>query len=54
VQSRAEQGMVVVSDLLEAERALRTARADLAAAQADYALARAALDRALGRAPTSR
>lgn len=50
VQSRAEEGMVVVADLLDAERALRTARADLAAAQADYALGRAALDRAVGRA----
>jgi outer membrane protein TolC len=40
--------MAVVSDLLDAERALREARAQLAAAQADYALARAALDRAVG------
>ena len=52
VRSRLEEGMVVVADLLDAGRAVRTARADLAAAQADYALARAALDRALGRAPT--
>lgn len=50
VQSRFEEGMVVVSDLLDAERTLREARAHLAAAQADYALARAALDRAVGRA----
>ena len=50
VQSRAEEGMAVVSDLLDAERALREARAQLAAAQADYALAQAALDRAVGRA----
>lgn len=49
VQSRFEEGMMVVSDLLDAERALREARSQLAAAQADYALARAALDRALGR-----
>jgi outer membrane protein TolC len=48
VQSRSEAGMAVVSDLLDAERALREARAQLAAAQADYALARAALDRAVG------
>jgi len=49
VQSRFEEGMVVVSDLLDAERALREARSHLAAAQADYALARAALARAVGR-----
>jgi outer membrane protein len=49
VQSRVEEGMVVVSDLLDAERALREARSQLAVAQADYALAQAALDRALGR-----
>jgi len=49
VQSRAGEGMAIVSDLLDAERALREARAQLAAAQADYALARAALDRAVGR-----
>jgi outer membrane protein len=49
VQSRFEEGMVVVSDLLDAERALREARSQLAAAQADYALARAALARAVGR-----
>ena len=49
VQSRADAGMAVVSDLLDAERALREARARLAAAQADYALAQAALDRAVGR-----
>lgn len=49
VQSRFEEGMVIVSDLLDAERALREARTQLAATQADYALARAALDRALGR-----
>lgn len=48
VQSRAETGTAVVSDLLDAERALREARAQLAAAQAEYALARAALDRAVG------
>jgi TolC family type I secretion outer membrane protein len=48
VQSRAEAGTAVVSDLLDAERALREARAQLAAAQVDYALAQAALDRALG------
>lgn len=51
VQSRFEEGMVVVSDLLDAERALREARTQLAAAQTDYALARASLDRALGRTP---
>jgi len=50
VQSRFEEGMVVVSDLLDAERTLREARSQLAAAQADYALARAALARAVGRA----
>ncbi len=50
-QSRFDEGMTVVSDLLDAERALREARAQLAAAQADYARARAALDRALGAAP---
>ena len=49
VQSRFEEGMVVVSDLLDAERALREARSQLAAAQAEYALARAALARAVGR-----
>ena len=49
VQSRFEEGMVVVSDLLDAERALREARSQLVAAQADYALARAALARAVGR-----
>ena len=49
VQSRFEEGMVVVSDLLDAERTLREARSQLAAAQAEYALARAALDRAVGR-----
>ena len=48
VQSRFEEGMAVVSDLLDAERALREARSQLAAAQADYALARAALARAVG------
>ncbi len=48
VQSRFEEGMVVVSDLLDAERALREVRSQLAAAQADYALARAALARAVG------
>ena len=50
-QSRYEAGMAVISDLLDAERALREARAALATAQADYALAQAALDRALGRSP---
>jgi TolC family type I secretion outer membrane protein len=50
VRSRAGEGMAAVSDLLDAERALREARAQLAAAQAEYALARAALDRAVGRA----
>ena len=50
VQSRFEEGMVVVSDLLDAERALRAARSQLAAAQAEYALARAALARAVGQA----
>jgi outer membrane protein TolC len=49
VQSRFEEGMVVVSDLLDAERALREARSQLVAAQAEYALARAALARAVGR-----
>jgi TolC family type I secretion outer membrane protein len=49
VQSRFEEGMVVVSDLLDAERTLREARSQLAAAQAEYALARAALARAVGR-----
>jgi outer membrane protein TolC len=49
VRSRFEEGMVVVSDLLDAERTLREARSQLAAAQADYALARAALARAVGR-----
>jgi outer membrane protein len=49
VQSRFEEGMVVVSDLLDAERALREARSQLAVAQAEYAIARAALDRAVGR-----
>jgi outer membrane protein TolC len=49
VQSRVEAGTAVVSDLLDAERALREARAGLASAQAEYALARAALDRAVGR-----
>ena len=49
VQSRFEEGMVIVSDLLDAERALREARSQLAAAQAEYALARAALARAVGR-----
>jgi outer membrane protein TolC len=48
-QSRYEEGMAVVSDLLDAEQARRRARARLAAAQAEYALAQAALDRALGR-----
>ena len=48
-QSRYDEGMAVVSDLLDAEQARRRARARLAAAQAEYALARAALDRALGR-----
>ncbi|PQJ34375.1 hypothetical protein BSZ35_06960 [Salinibacter sp. 10B] len=52
-QSRYEEGMAVVSDLLDAEQARRRARARLAAAQAEYALARAALDRALGRGTTS-
>lgn len=51
VQSRFEQGMVVVSDLLDAERALREARSQFAAAQAEYVLAQAALDRAVGRTP---
>jgi outer membrane protein TolC len=41
--------MVPVSDLLDAEQALRQSRARLATAQADLARARAALDRALGR-----
>lgn len=49
VQSRYDEGMTIVSDLLDAERALHEARAQLASAQADYALARAALARALGR-----
>ncbi len=53
VQSRFEEGMVVVSDLLDAERTLREARSQLAAAQADYALTRAALDRAVGRSVDS-
>lgn len=48
VQSRFEEEMVVVSDLLDAERALRDARTQLADAQANYAVTRAALDRALG------
>ncbi len=48
-QSRYEEGMVVVSDLLDAEQALRQSRARLATAQAEYARAQAALDRALGR-----
>ena len=50
VQSRYDEGMVPVSDLLDAERARRQSRARLATAQADLARARAALDRALGRA----
>lgn len=41
--------MTIVSDLLDAERSLHEARAQLATAQTNYALARAALDRALGR-----
>ena len=49
LQSRFEEGMIVVSDLLDAERALREARAQLAQAQAEYATARAALARAVGR-----
>lgn len=49
VQSRFEEGMMVVSDPLDAERPLRETRSQLAVAQGDYALARAALDRALGR-----
>lgn len=48
LQSQYEEGMAVVSDLLDAEQGLRQARARLAGAQADYALARAALARALG------
>lgn len=49
VQSRFDAGMAVVSDLLDAERTLRNARAQMAAAQAGYALARAGLARTLGR-----
>ena len=49
VQTRYDEGMVPVSDLLDAEQALRQSRARLATAQADLARARAALDRALGR-----
>lgn len=49
VQSRFDAGMAIVSGLLDAERTLRHARAQMAAAQADYALARAGLARALGR-----
>jgi outer membrane protein TolC len=49
VRTRYDEEMVPVSDLLDAEQALRRSRARLATAQADLARARAALDRALGR-----
>ena len=48
-RTRYDAGMSIVSDLLDAERALRAARADLASTQSDYAITRAALDRAMGR-----
>lgn len=48
VRSHYEEGMTVLSDLLEAERTLREARARLAAGQADYGRARAAFLRAIG------
>jgi len=47
-QTRYDAGLSILSDLLDAERGLRAARADLASTQAGYAIARAALDRALG------
>ena len=49
VRSRSEEGMAVMSDLLDAEERFRTARARLAGAEAEYARARASLTRALGR-----
>lgn len=51
VRSRYEEGVTVLSDLLDAEQALREARARLAAAEADHGRARAALARALGQTP---
>jgi len=47
-QTRYDAGLSILSDLLDAERGLRAARADLASTQAGYAIARAALDRAMG------
>jgi outer membrane protein TolC len=48
-RTRYDAGLSIVSDLLDAERTFRAARADVASTQSDYAVARAALDRAMGR-----
>jgi outer membrane protein TolC len=48
-RTRYDAGLSIVSDLLDAERTFRAARADVASTQSDYAVAQAALDRAMGR-----